>query len=266
MKEKKGLIVAIVILVLIVFSLVFYIVYDIKKEKEEIEQKEIILQNTSIDLNAFYHIANTLDCFDKAFNNPKSNYVGYLYVPKKLNASDFDLGAAVYASMIQDMHNTNGTIQYVLESRVKSNFNKIFGKNLTYEVSQVDSGEIYKVAYNSNVSPIRYDYIAPLESNIYAEKYIAVNQKTSLANDKVIVNRKIFFVEFVLDSAGNAKQANIYKNHTKGNKIGTISLKNGEINTNEVISKYGSKLLGYDYTFIRVKDDNYSFSSIELTK
>ena len=266
MKEKKGLIVVIVILILIIFSLVFYIIYDVKKKKEEIEQKEIILQNTSINLNAFYQIADTLDSFDKAFNNPKSNYVGYLYASKKMNASNFNLGAAVYASMIQDMDNTSGTIQYVLETRVQSNFKKIFGKNLTYKISEVASGEIYKVAYNGNVSPVRYDYIAPLESNIYTEKYIAVNQKTSLADDKVIVNRKIFFVEFILDSSGNATQANIYKTHTKENKIGTISLKNGEINNDEVISKYGSKLLEYDYTFIRVKDDNYSFYSIEPAK
>lgn len=266
MEDKKGTVITIVILILIILGLGAYIFYDIKEEKKELEEKETMIKSINIDLNTFYQISDTLDSFDLAFNNPKSSYVGYMFVSKKMSATKFDMGAAIYASMIQEMDATNGSIQSVLETRVQANFQKIFGKNLSYEATEVNSGEIYKVAYNNSGTPLKYDYIAPGEFDTYAEKYISVNYKTSLTTDSVLINRKIFYVVFVPNSEGVITKAAIYKDHHKQNKLGEVLLKNGEISTTEVLSKYSSRLLTYQYTFKQESQDTYTFSSIEPVK
>ncbi|MBQ6135038.1 MAG: hypothetical protein IJI60_01830 [Bacilli bacterium] len=266
MENKKGFIITILVLVFIICGLVGYIFYDVSRQKKLQEEKETIINNVNIDLNAFYQITNTLNAFDKAFHNPKSSYVGYIYVSKKMRASKFDLGAAVYASMITEMDATNGTIQYVPETRVKYNFKNIFGENLSYKESVVDSGEVYKVAYNANVEPVRYDYICPGDFDAYSEKYIAVNTKTSLTLDSVLIERKVFFVQYVPNDEGKLVKAVIYQKHDKQTKVGEVALKNGEISPSEVIAKYSSRLLKYQYVFKQEKKDRYTFYSIEPIK
>ncbi len=266
MESNKGLVAAVIILSFIVLGLGGYIVYNYHQDKEEDAKQAILIDNVSLDLNAFHKISNILNRFDKAFNNPKSLYVGYLFVPKKLDAAKFSKGAAIYASMIDEMAGTNGGIEHVPEGTVKKNFEMIFGKNLKYEMSEVDSGEVYKVAFlNSEVYP-RYNYIAPSEVNVYDPKYISVDMKISLEEDKIIVNRKSFFVEYTMDGTGKPISASIYKNHAKINRIGEVDLRDGEINEKEVISKFGSKLYDYDYIFNKVAEDDYTFYSVKSKK
>ena len=259
--SKKGFVIAIIILVLIIIGLGAFIALGIIKQKEKEEEKTTIINNTAIDLNAFFGISETLDSFDKAFNNPKSLYIGYIYVSKRLEASKFDLGPAIYASMISDMVGTNLEAQSLPEPLVKSNFERIFGNNLKYARSEVNSGEIYKVAFEQ-----KYYYIAPSEIDPYAEKYLAFNYKTTLEEDKVIVNRRIVFAEFIKDANGIVNSINLYKDHLKQAKIGSLSVRNGIINYNEILSKYASKMKNYNYTFTHEKGDNYSFYSIEANR
>lgn len=268
MGDKKGFIIAIVVLSVIILGLGGYIAYDIMQDKKNAEEEQkTIIQNMSVDLTSFFEVENTLDSFDKAFNNPKSLYVGYPYKETRLLASKFNLGAAVYASMIKDMAGTGGSIQYVPETRVKSNFYKIFGSNLTYEATRdVNSGEIYKVAYFDGAQPIRYDYIAPSELDVYYSRYLAVNEKITLKSETLTVRRKLFFVEYIKDQGNNAIKAKIYKTHSKNQLLGEIALKEGEINTDELISKYSSSLLEYDYVFKEEKNGDYSFFKIEPVK
>lgn len=263
MENKKGFVITIVVLVFIICGLAAYIYFDKVQQKRMQEEKESVINNINIDLNAFYEITNTLNVFDRAFHDPLSSYVAYIYGSKKLRASKFDMGAAIYASMISEMDVTNGTIQYVPETKVKYNFKRLFGENLSYQEDVVDSGEFYKVAYNANIEPVRYDYIYPGVFNSYSEKYMAVNVKTSLTSDSILIDRKIFFVEYVPNAEGVITKANIYQRHDKSTKVGEVSLKNGDISPSEVISKYSSRLSKYQYVFKQEKKDQYTFYSIE---
>lgn len=256
--SKKGYIITIIILLLIVIALAGFIAFSVMKHIEQEEKKATMLNGINIDLNAFYQVSETLERFDKAFNNPKSLYLGYIYTSKRLEAPKFDLGAAIYASMILDMAGTNLEVQFLPEPLVKSNFEKIFGNNLKYTPSEVNSGEIYKVAYDN-----KYYYIAPSEVDPYAEKYLAFDYKTSLEEDKIIVNRRIVYVVYEKDVNGTLTAINLYKDHLKQSKIGTIAVRNGSIKDNEILSRYGSKMKKYNYTFIQNKGADYNFYSIE---
>ena len=270
MEGKKGFVITIIVLVVIILAAGTYIAFDIIQDKKQAEKKTSIVDENEIDLNAFYHVSYILDSFDKAFNNPKSNYLGYIYVSKRLKAEKFSMGAAIYASMIQDMTVSGPPVPYnVPESKVKYNFNRIFGKNLTYKVDQVESGEVYKVAYyNREDPPVRYDYYAPIEENVYSEKYIAINYRTQIDDDnRIIVDRRIFYAVFIPAADGkNYQSVTIYKDHNKDKKIATFELRNGYLNENEILSNAGSKLMKYRYIFVPGKGNNYNFYSIEVIK
>lgn len=270
MEDKKGFIITIIVLVVIILAAGGYIAFDTIRDKKLAEKKTSIVAGNEIDPNSFFSVSYILDSFDKAFNNPKSNYLGYIYVTKRLKAEKFNMGAAIYASMVQDMTVSGPPVPYYIpETKVKYNFNRIFGKNLTYKVDQVESGEVYKVAfYDRGDPPVRYDYYAPIEENVYSERYIAINYQTTQEEDnKIVVNRRIFYAVFVPAADGkNYETVNIYRDHNKSKKIGTFELKNGYINENELLNKAGSQLMKYKYTFVQEKGDDYSFYSIEVTK
>ena len=270
MEGKKGFVITIVILILLILGLGGYITYDYFKDKKLAEIKTTKYDDKDIDLNVFYQVSDTLNSFDKAFNNPKSLYVGYIYVNKKLRAEKFDMGAAIYASMVSDMTVSNPPKPYYIpEEKVKNNFKRIFGKNLTYQVDQVQSGEVYKVAYYDNASdpPVRYDYFAPAEENVYSARYVAINYETTLEEDKIIVKRRVCFIEFVpADNGKDYESINIYTDHNKNQLIGSLELVDGNYNEKSILAKYGSQLAKYNYTFVAEKGDRYSFYSIEKVK
>ena len=85
---------------------------------------------------------------------------------------------------------------------------------------------------------------------------VSIRKQHLEEDDKVIVTRKIFYVEY------NGNEATIYKSSAK-EKIGTVTLSNDEVDASEVVAKYGSKLNTYDYTFIADKSDSYTFYRIE---
>ena len=109
MDNKKPFIITIIIMTVIILGLGAYVVIDRLKEKEEQEKKTSIINETEIDLNAFYQVSDTLRRFDDAFNTYNSNYLGYIYNSKRIYASKFDGGAAIYASMISDLLD-NGSV------------------------------------------------------------------------------------------------------------------------------------------------------------
>lgn len=263
MEGKKGLIVIIILLLLISLGLGGYIAYDkiMTKPKEETLTK---IDDVNIDLTVFYQISETLMKFDNAFNDPRTNYFAYIYKQKKLEAKDFDLGAAVYASIRSDFKESN-LLLYVPESIAKNSFTKIFGDNLKYQTATLNSGEYLKTAYDGNL--VSYAYIEPVDSNVYPSEYMAINTKTILKDNKVIVTRKIVFVEYIIQPGTNiASNIILYKDETKQNKIGDIALKNGKVSPKEIVSKYGSKLATFNYTFKQNESLDYSFSSIEKTQ
>lgn len=260
MERKKGSLIIILFLLLISLGLGGYIAYDKLIPKEE-EETLTTIDDVSIDLTSFYQISDTLKKLDEAFNDPRTNYFAYLYKPKRLAVKDFDLGAAVYASIRSDFKEANSLL-FIPEGIAKSNFTKMFGNNLKYSPSEVNSGEFIKVAYNP--STLAYDYIATLDTNIYPSEYVTISTKTILKDDKVIITRKIVFVEYVMAAGTNtASSVILYKDETKTKKVGELLLKNGKISPKEIISKYGSKLTTFNYTFEQNSGTDYSFKSIE---
>ena len=254
--NKKPYIFTIVFLLIIILGLAGYIAYDYFFANEKNETNETILDNVKIDLNVFYQIGYILDCFDDTFNKTNNTYFGYLYNYKKLEVKNFDLKAALYTSMKKNLIISN-TNQTLLDEKVKGNYKKIFGTAIIYNSESIDAGNLYKITYDATTKT--YTYTIPLEANNKTSEYITKNIKTRVEDDKVIVTRKVFYVEYSNNSAV------IYKTKNK-EKIGQVSLKNGEVDVEEVIGKYGSKINTYDYTFIENKSDDYTFYKIEQLK
>lgn len=264
MDNKKSFVIIIIIMSIIIIGLGAYVVTDIVKEKEEQEKKTSIINETVIDLNAFYQVSDTLRRFDEAFNPYNSNYLGYIYDNKRIYASKFDSGAAIYASIFSDLID-NGAILNIPEAKIKGNFERIFGKNLGYTITdvQIKNSDLYVFYYD--VGNNRMDYKVAPKTDIYTPGYIAMNIKTILEEDTIKITRKVFYGEYTGENEVMTKIV-MYKDATKQKKIGELKLKNGAINQAEIIAKYGSKINTYVYTFKHNKDDDYSFYLIEKGK
>lgn len=267
MRERKRP-VAIIILLIIILGLAGYIAVDklfLSKTEEDV-RTVVTINDTNIDLDNLYQIGNTLTKLDKAYNDTNSNYFGYLYkVDKKLLASKFDNGAALFAAMYDDMVGTSSS-QYLIGGNVKKSFEKIFGENLAYKPSNVNAGKSYNIIYNEGNG--NFTYIAPTMTNVYAEGYVVKDLKTELEDDKVMITRRVFYVEYKSGEGTNdITQATIYTNHDKKKLVGTLNLRNNVLSEEEVLGKYGSKLDKYVYTFKQnSKTTDYSFYMIEKVK
>ena len=264
MGSYKPFVITILVLLLIIAGMGGYIGFGIYKEKQEEENTITVIDDVSVNLNIFYQIGDTLNKFDSAFNDTNSNYAGYLYNQDRLLASKFDGHAALFAAVYDDLV-CNNTTQYILGARVKNNFEKIFGSNLTYAPGNINAGQYYNINYDKNSNT--FSYTAQNVNKVYSPGYISKTIKTTLENGQVTVIRKVFYVEYGSNSGGtDITKAIIYKKSNKQQKIGEVNLINNELNENEVIGKFGSKLLTYKYIFKENKVDDYSFYSLELEK
>jgi hypothetical protein len=263
MNGKKFAIV-IIILILIIIGLAGYIGFNYYKEKQEDAQTTTVINDVTIDLNSFYQIGDTLNRLDNAFNDVNSTYFGYLYKQDSLSVSDLDPSVALYATIHDDMVGSN-TTQYLIGTKVKNNFEKMFGKSLTYTPTNIVAGNYINITYDTTTD--RFSYTTPTVTNIYSPEYVISNIKTTLESDKVTVTRKIFYVEYVSNNGGtDITSATIYTSSDKKTVVGTIKLKNNVLSASEVVAKYGSKLKTFKYTFKENSNNNYTFNSIELVK
>ena len=267
MDEKKKPNILIIILLVIILGLGGYIAVDklILSKSEDNTTTVVVIDDVQIDLNAMYQIGDTLNKFDSAFNDPDSSYFGYPYkIEKRLAASKFDNGAALFAAMHDDMTGTN-TAQYLIGGNVKKNFEKIFGKNLAYKPASINAGKSYNIIYNDTNG--NFSYTAPTTTTMYRNEYIAQNIKTKVEEETIMVVRRVFYVEYKNSGGADVTQADIYTNDTKSKLIGTISLRNNTISEKEILAKYGSKLGEYVFTFKQNNGmDDYCLYSIEKTK
>ena len=264
MENKKSYIITIVILVLLVLGLGGFIVYDKILLAKSVDQTKTMIDDVNIDLNSLYQVGDTLNKLDLAFNSSDSTYFGYIYNTKKLKASNFDNGAALYVTIRSDFVESN-SIQYLIGGDVKAKFEKIFGKNLKYTASNVSAGGNYKIVYNTDSDT--YAYIAPSTHDNYAPGYVSYNTKTKLEEDKIVVSRKVFYVEYS-GSSGSSEitKATIFKDSKKQKVLGTVNLRNNILSEEEVISKYASSMNEYDFTFVLNKGNDYNLDLIELKR
>lgn len=253
--DNKSYIIVISILLVITIGLSVFVAYDKIINKET---KTTTINDIEIDLNVFHQIEKTLDKMDNAFNDTGSSYCGYIY-KDKLKASNFDMGAAIFVAAKNDLITSN-TPQLLVGGKVKNSFEKIFGDNITYQPTSIDAGN-YKLAYDQTSNTYAYS-IAP-KTNQYESKYHTIDVETKLQKEKIIVTRKVFFVEYGSDDGVTINKALLYKDATKQHPLGEIKLTKNYLNENEVIAKLGSKLNTYKYEFNEKTTDNYSFYSIE---
>lgn len=255
--NRKPLIITIIILIVIIIGLGGFIALDKLVINRKEETKVTTIKNVEIDLNAMHQINNTLNRMDNTFNDINSNFLGYIYNSKKIEAKNFDPLAALFVAMHDDMIPANTNL-VLINGLVKKNFESIFGKELAYEPKNIDAGNYYKIIYDEATS--NYTYIlSPIDRN-YQPGYVSYNIKTELADGKVIITRKVCYVEYANNSVS------IYKEANKQQLVGTLRLRNGIIDQSELLGKYASKLNTYVYTFVQNTADNYTFYSIEREK
>ena len=253
--NKKPFIITIIILIIIILALGGYIAIDKFVLNKKEEENLTTIKDIDINLNAMYQVSDTLNRLDNTFNDVNSNFFGYIYRAKKLEAKKFDGLAALFLAMHDDLNPAN-TNQTLIGTKIKDNFESIFGKSLKYTPSSIDAGNTYKIVYDENTT--NYSYVlAPIDKN-YQAGYISYTLKTSLQEENIKVERKVFYVEYV-----NNTSANIYKSSDKAQLIGSTDLKKGVLSLQEVIGKYGSRINTYVYTFQQNTVDNYTFASIE---
>ena len=104
--ENKKFIITIIILVVIILGLGGFIAVDklvLNKKEEKITTQ---VGDVQLNLTAFEHINDTIDLFNRAFNDPNSKYYGYLYTKREINVSNFDKSAAIYVSMYDSFIDT----------------------------------------------------------------------------------------------------------------------------------------------------------------
>ena len=260
MENNKGLITIIIVLFVLVIGLGGFIAYERFFQTEE-DDTLTTIGESEINLNIFYQVSDILNQLDSAFNDSSSAYIGHIYGQKRVIAKELDNSTATYLAL-QSVLLKTGTNQIVSSDLVKSNYGKIFGDTNTYKPISIDAGSNYKVLYHPDQNNYTYQIAGP--TSIYQSGYVAYNLKTSLAPDKVIVKRKVFYVDYT--TSDNVVTANIYKTNSKEQYLGKITLQKGVLNSYEVISKYGSKIPTYDYTFVKKTQEDYNFYSIEQSK
>ena len=253
--NKKPLVITIIVLIIIILALGGFIAVDKLVLNKKEEETLTTIDDVEINLNAMYQISESLNRLDHTFNDPKSNFFGYIYREKKLEAKRFDPLAALFLAMHDDMIPSN-TNQFIVGEKVKNNFERIFGKAIKYSPSTINAGDTYQIIYDQATN--RYSYVLPVLNPNYQSGLVSYTIRTTLKDGNVIVERKVFYVEY-----SNETTANIYKKSDKAQLLGTLNLKKGILNPEEVVGKYGSKITTYEYTFKQNTADNYTFDSIK---
>ena len=260
-ESKKPWIITIIVLTVIILGLGGYIAYDYFILSKDEEKIVTVIDDVNINLNAFYQISDTLEKFDKAYNTPGTNYYGYIYGSKKLEAKKMDPKAALYAALASEMIPSN-VRQTIPGDRVKNNLKRMFGDIIKYNPEEVNIDGTLKIGYDK-VNNI-HAYTIPVKNTNYSNGYVTANIKTYLKDDYVIITRKTFYVEY--SDPNSPINATVYTSSSKRGRLGTVSVKNGQVNTKEVLSKYSTKLNTYDFYFIKNSDEDYTFYKVIKTR
>ena len=100
----------------------------------------------------------------------------------------------------------------------------------------------------------------------FKQEYSTNDKDTKVVTVQEQAGEKVVFYVEYNTSGTETISANIYTDSGKSKNIGTIKLKNGIINLNEIMAKYSSRLNTYKYTFKQSSDGDYYFYSIEKDK
>lgn len=262
--ENKKVVVTIVILLVLVLGLGGFIAVDKLIINKKSTNKTTQIGDVELDLTVMDHINGTISKLNRAFNDPRSSYYGYLYSKKEINTVNFDKNAALYAAIYENLEGTN-TPQLIPGGIVKTNFEDLFGKEIKYEANSIQAGNLYNITYDPSTD--NYGYLYLTVYNVYHPRYIIKTIETTAEEGKIIVKQKVLYMEYVIPEAGQqVTQANVYTAKDKNTLVKTVQLKNNTINVDEILGKYGTKIPTYTYTFKEQSNDRYDFYSIAREK
>ena len=259
--ENKKYIVTIVILIIVILGLGGFIAIDKlvinKKEDDSITK----VGDFDINLNVFDHIEDTISTLNKAYNDSNSIYFGYLYSKNEITPDNYDKSAALFAAIYDELAGTN-TTQIIPAGIVKSRYEDLFGKKVTYNATTISAGNVYNIIYDKTTDSYSYNF--PTTYNSYSPEFVEKTIKTTYDGELIEISKKVFYVEYVPPAAGQpVTQANVYTSKDKTRLIKTVDLKENVINSDEIIAKYSSKIPTYIYTFKQKSTERYEFHSIK---
>jgi len=260
-ENKKGVIIGFILLILVILGLLGYIVVDkfvfVKKTDKP---STVIIGDKEVKPESFYQIYNVLTKFDRAFNYEDSSFYGYVYKSKKLDASEFSMDAAIYATIRNEMTATTEA-RTIPESLVKNHFDAIFGDNLKYEATEIPKGDNHLILYNQDTG---YAYISNNVVGAYTSGIQTINNRTSVEEGAIIVTRKVFYVEYIANESGVVTTAAIYNDMNKQKLLGKLNVSKKGLNEEEILGKYSSKLSTYNFIFKEnSKNSNVALYRIE---
>ena len=261
---NKKFIITIIILIIIILGLGGFIAFDKLVLNKQDKVKTTQIGDVELNLTVMEHIDETLLRLNEAFNDPNTNYFGYLYSKKEINKNNFDKSAALFAAIYKDMSEVNMVFN-IPGGIVRSNYEELFGKKFIYEAKSITPGNTCNIVYYKDNDT--YAYIFQKPYNVYSPKYIEKSIETSAESGQITIKRKVFYIEYIPSVDGTTvTQANIYTGKDKTKLIKTVTLKNNSINVDELIGKYGSKMETYMYTFKEETLNRYDFYSIKKVK
>lgn len=261
---NKKWVITIIILILIIIGLSSFIVLD-KFIMSSDTVKTTQVGDVSIDLGVFSEIDETIAKMNRAFNNSESTYFGYLYSSDEITKNTFEKDARLYLSIYDNLSNTTDG-QTIPGGIVKTNFESIFGKKISYTAKKIEIGKNATIEYDKSTDTYTCKYAEPIKYDVYSPKFYEKSVETIVEDEKITISRKVFYVEYVAEGGNDINKAKIYKSKDKKNLVATMNLKNNSINIDEVIGKYGTRFSTYTYTFKETAFNEYEFYSIEKTK
>ena len=258
----KGFLIFIIIVLLICcLGLGGYILYTKFFVDDEIaveEDTSKALEQLQIDGASLLEVEDIINTFEYAYNDSFSNYFGYIYNSKEIDASNFDMNAAIFACLYPHLDESNN-VTYVGNNTVKSKFKTIFGSALEYKPRTIKAGEGYDIKYNSKTNYYEYQRIG--NGGFFYPAFVTFNDSSIISSEEIVITKRVAYIEY----ASNHTAINIYSDSKKNKVVGAMTVTEGSFNPTELENKFKSSLAQYKYTFVKDKDD-FVFDSIVRTK
>ena len=262
-RSGKGFLIFVnIVLFICCIGLVVFIVYNkyfiIEDNTPVIKKTSEALEQVQIDGTGLLDVEDTINSFEYAYNNPFSNYFGYIYSNKLLKSSDFDEGAALFACLYPYL-DESVNVSYVANNTVKAKYKSIFGPEKVYNPNNVNAGGGYDIKYD----PINkyYAYQRLGVGGYFYPTFVTFNESSSISEEKIIIVKRVAYLEYNPEHT----MINVYVDKTKSKAVGVISVTEGAFNPSEIKAKYKSSLSQYKFIFVKSKD-TFVFDKIERTR
>ena len=258
---KGFLIFLIIVLLCTSLGLGGYIAYEkffVKKEVIPVKETSEALEQVKIDGESLLQVEDIINAFEYAYNDPFSDYFGYIYKNNTLKVKDFDKQAALFACLYPYLDESIN-VSYVANNTVKNKFKSIFGPDVEYAPNNVSAGGGYDIKYDPTISYFSYQRLGV--GGFFHPTYVTYNESSTVSSDKIQITKRVAYIEYTNDHTS----ITIYPDSKKGSALGMITVSEGSFSPTEIKAKYKSSLSQYQYTFVK-KKNGFVFDSIIRTK